>query len=54
MTVLEDRELPKLSAVVKEIDLKAFLIINQVTEVRGRGFTMEKKYVSEEKKQEEV
>lgn len=51
MTVLEDRELPKLNALVKSIDPKAFLIINQVTEVRGRGFTMEKKYVSEEKKQ---
>ncbi|MBQ7360423.1 MAG: YitT family protein [Lachnospiraceae bacterium] len=51
MTVLEDRELPKLNALVKSIDPKAFLIINQVTEVRGRGFTMEKKYVSEDKKQ---
>ena len=50
LTVLEDRELPKLNAVVKGIDPKAFMIVNQVTEVRGRGFTLEKKYVSEEKK----
>lgn len=49
-TVLEDRELPKLNALVKGIDPKAFMIVNQVTEVRGRGFTLEKKYVSEEKK----
>lgn len=45
LTVLENRELPKLNEIVKSIDPKAFLIINQVTEVRGRGFTLDKHYV---------
>lgn len=44
LTVIEGSELPKLNMIVKEIDHKAFMIVNQVTEVRGRGFTMEKKY----------
>lgn len=48
LVVLENRELPRLSEIVMEIDPKAFLIINQVTEVRGRGFTMEKRYMGEE------
>lgn len=45
LTVLDSRELPKLNEIIKGIDPKAFLIINQVTEVRGRGFTLEKKYM---------
>lgn len=45
LVVLENRELPKLNEIVKRIDPKAFLIINQVTEVRGRGFTLEKRYM---------
>lgn len=48
LTVLGSRELPKLNEIVKSIDPKAFLIINQVTEVRGRGFTLEKHYVTGE------
>ncbi len=47
LVVLENRELPKLNEIVKKIDPKAFLIINQVTEVRGRGFTLEKRYMIE-------
>lgn len=47
LTVLDSRELPKLNTIVREIDPKAFLIINQVTEVRGRGFTLEKSYMKE-------
>ena len=47
LVVLENRELPKLNEIVKKIDPKAFLIINQVTEVRGRGFTLEKRYMTE-------
>lgn len=47
LVVLENRELPKLNDIVKKIDPKAFLIINQVTEVRGRGFTLEKRYMTE-------
>lgn len=51
LTVLENRELPKLNEIVKSIDPNAFLIINQVTEVRGRGFTLDKHYMDAEVQQ---
>lgn len=41
-TVVSNRELPKLNEMVLEIDSKAFMVINQVNEVKGRGFTMGK------------
>ncbi|WP_139903019.1 YitT family protein [Clostridium thermarum] len=44
LTVITNRELPKLNQLVSSIDPKAFMIINQVNEVRGRGFTMDKIY----------
>lgn len=49
LVVLENRELPALNEIVKRIDPKAFMVINQVTEVHGRGFTLEKRYVTEKK-----
>ncbi len=45
MTVLSSRELPKLSSLVTELDPKAFLIISRVSEVRGRGFTLGKRFL---------
>lgn len=45
MTVISSRELPKLSSLVTELDPKAFLIINRVSEVRGRGFTLGKRFL---------
>ena len=39
MTVVSSRELPKLNELVLEIDKQAFIVINQVNEVMGRGFT---------------
>lgn len=42
MTVVSSRELPKLNELVLEIDQKAFIVINQVNEVMGRGFTLHK------------
>ncbi|MED9904324.1 MAG: YitT family protein [Lachnospiraceae bacterium] len=48
LTVLDGRELSKLNTIVMELDPKAFLIINQVSEVRGRGFTLEKRYMEAE------
>lgn len=48
LTVVEGRELAKLNKLVMEIDDKAFLIINQVNEVRGRGFTLGKRYMKED------
>lgn len=44
LTVISGRQLPKLNELVLEIDPNAFIIINQVTEVRGRGFTLHKEY----------
>ncbi len=44
LTVLSKRELVVLKNLVAEIDPNAFLIISQVTEVRGRGFTLDKVY----------
>lgn len=42
MTVVSNRELPKLNALVMEKDDKAFMVISQVSEVKGRGFTLHK------------
>lgn len=42
MTVVSNREMPKLNQMVLEIDPKAFMIITQVNEVMGRGFTLHK------------
>lgn len=43
MTIVSNRELAKLYQLVLEIDPKAFIIINQVNEVMGPGFTLAKK-----------
>lgn len=43
MTIVSNRELAKLNQLVLEIDPKAFIIINQVNEVMGPGFTLAKK-----------
>ena len=45
MTVINSRELAHLNRLIQEIDPQAFIIINQVNEVRGRGFTLQKKDV---------
>ena len=42
MTVINNRELPKLNKYITEIDPKAFLLIGQVNEVKGKGFTLPK------------
>jgi uncharacterized membrane-anchored protein YitT (DUF2179 family) len=44
LTVVSNRELPKLNKLVLSIDPHAFMITNQVNEVKGRGFTMERIY----------
>jgi uncharacterized membrane-anchored protein YitT (DUF2179 family) len=44
LTVVSNRELPKLNELVLSIDPKAFMIISRVNEVKGRGFSMEKFY----------
>ena len=42
MSVISKRELHSLNKLVQEIDPKAFIIINQVNQVRGRGFSLDK------------
>lgn len=42
LTVVSGRELTKLNDLVMQEDEKAFMIVNQVGEVRGRGFTLSK------------
>ncbi|MDP4146834.1 MAG: YitT family protein [Bacillota bacterium] len=44
LTVVSNRQLPKLNDIVLAIDPKAFMIINRVNEVKGHGFTMNKLY----------
>ncbi|MDD2955169.1 MAG: YitT family protein [Oscillospiraceae bacterium] len=41
-SVISHRELPRLKQLVAEIDPAAFLVVAEVGEVRGRGFSMEK------------
>lgn len=44
LVVVSGRELQKLNRIVMDIDDQAFMIVSQVGEVRGRGFTLTKKY----------
>lgn len=44
LTVVNQREVFQVNELVHEIDPDAFIIIGQVKEVRGRGFTKGKKY----------
>ncbi len=44
MTVVSNRELGKVEKIVHGIDPAAFMIVNRVSEVMGRGFSLEKKY----------
>ena len=44
MAVVNQRELFKITEMVRELDPDAFIVITQVNEVRGRGFTHSKKY----------
>lgn len=45
MTVVSHRELVHLNQLVMDIDPKAFMVISDVGEVRGRGFSLQKDYV---------
>lgn len=41
LTIVSNRELVRLKSLVQEIDPEAFMTISVVSEVRGRGFTLE-------------
>ena len=42
LSVVSNRELPRLQQLARSIDPNCFMIISQVTEVWGRGFTLDK------------
>lgn len=44
LSVVSNRELPRLEKVIREIDPESFVVVSRVSEVRGRGFSMDKVY----------
>lgn len=44
LSVVSNRELPRLTQLVNDIDPAAFMIVGSVKEVRGRGFSLNKEY----------
>ena len=44
LAVLSNRDLAKANQLILDIDPEAFLIISRINEVRGRGFTLNKLY----------
>lgn len=50
LTVISNRELPRLNQLVMEIDPAAFMVIGKVNEVRGKGFTLPKRYSKTQEK----
>lgn len=45
LTVISNNDLSKFEKLIHEIDEEAFVIISHVNEVRGRGFSIGKKYL---------
>ena len=45
LSVVSTRELAKTERLVHDIDPEAFIIVSRVSEVKGRGFTEQKKYL---------
>ena len=45
LSIVSTRELAKTEKLVHEIDPEAFIIVSRVSEVKGRGFTEQKKYL---------
>lgn len=42
LSVLTNREIPKVEKLIHEIDPESFIVISQVTEVKGHGFSLKK------------
>ena len=42
LSVVSNRELPKVERLIHEIDPESFIVVNRVSEVKGRGFTLSK------------
>ena len=51
LTVVSMRELTKTEKVFHEVDENAFVIINRVSEVSGRGFSSKKRYLEKEEQE---
>ncbi|MCR5415483.1 MAG: YitT family protein [Pseudobutyrivibrio sp.] len=45
LSIVSTRELAKAEKVVHEIDPEAFIIVSRVSEVKGRGFSSQRKYI---------
>lgn len=45
LTVISNRELPKIEHLVQSIDPECFMVVSRVSEVGGRGFSLKKKYL---------
>lgn len=46
-SVVNNRELIRLEKIVHDIDPECFMVVSRVSEVKGRGFSMNKKYEKE-------
>lgn len=44
LSVVSNRELPGMERIIRKIDPECFMIVTRVSEVRGRGFSMNKQY----------
>ncbi len=43
-SVISNRELPKVERIIRGIDPESFMVVSRVSEVKGRGFSLNKKY----------
>lgn len=43
-SVISNRELPRIERIIHEIDPESFMVVNRVSEVSGKGFTLKKEY----------
>ena len=48
LSIVSNRELPRVEKLIRHIDPEAFMIVSRVTEVCGRGFSLSKHYGEEE------
>jgi uncharacterized membrane-anchored protein YitT (DUF2179 family) len=54
LTVVNKREYHKFIKRIQDIDESAFIIVNRINEVRGRGFSLSRTYKTEEELQQEM
>ena len=46
LSIVSNRELPKVERLINDIDPESFMIVSRVTEVRGRGFSRSKRVIA--------